>query len=94
MLGIAERLADLERDVLELRHVDRTHQDQLSELKVLAGRTLVALGDLSQDAHGVDARLTVLERDMAAVRSTQAEHGELLREHGDLLRRILDRLPA
>ena len=90
---LPERVTALEADVLDLIHVDRTQAHQITELKDVADRTLTAVGELLQDMHGVDARLTVLEHDVAELKQDVHEIKTTQGEHTAMLRQILDRLP-
>lgn len=97
----AEEFKALRQDVKQLSgHVDlgfqQAHtfvQEHFAEIGVRFDRIDGRIDGLHQDV----AELHIVARDHTArferIEATQKEHGELLKEQGQLLREILERLP-
>lgn len=80
-----QRLTDLESDVLRLGHrVDTVHSEITDRLDHLTG----AIGELSQGQRALRSEMGELAGTVAGIASVQTEHGQLLAEHGALLRAI------
>jgi chromosome segregation ATPase len=82
---IEQRITKIEQRLDNLERQERAYSFTVSDI---AHKTTIALGMLTAQ----EADIKEMRTDIGAIKATQAEHGQLLREHGKRFNNIEQKL--